>query len=114
MGVETKKYWKKVITLIILSTASMSIGAILLIPFKWPLGFIIWFVSIASGGLFLIVRWHAKNTAYICPECGHRFMISTFKDFISPHMLDKKLLRCPECKKRSWCRAISAKEVSGK
>jgi len=69
-----------------------------------------WIILVIVG-LFLLIRWHAKNTAYICPKCGYKFMISTFEDFISPNILwDKKLLKCPKCKTKSLCKAISVKE----
>jgi DNA-directed RNA polymerase subunit RPC12/RpoP len=52
--------------------------------------------------LFLLVRWHAQQFGYCCGQCGAEFKISTFKDFISPHALTLKYLRCPQCGKRSW------------
>ena len=113
MDIEEKIYWRKTITYICLLTAAILAGAIFLIPFHWPVGFIVWLLILFGGGLFSLVRWHAKNTAYICPKCGHTFMISTTKDFLSPHMGDKKLLRCPKCDESSWCKAISVKSVKG-
>jgi DNA-directed RNA polymerase subunit RPC12/RpoP len=71
-----------------------------MIPSGWYIGLII--IVIAVGILFLLVRWHARNFAYRCPECGQEFEISTFTDFISPHGGGKKYLRCPRCQKRSW------------
>jgi DNA-directed RNA polymerase subunit RPC12/RpoP len=52
--------------------------------------------------LFLLVRWHARHYGYCCGHCGAEFEISTFTDFISPHILEAKYLRCPQCGKRSW------------
>ena len=52
--------------------------------------------------LYLLVRWHAQQFGYCCGECGTEFEISTFQDFISPHALTVKYLRCPQCGKRSW------------
>jgi len=113
MDIEEKRYWRKTITYICLLTAAILAGAIFLIPFHWPVGFIVWLLILFGGGLFSLVRWHAKYTAYICPECGHTFMISTAKDFLSPNMVDKKLLRCPKCDESSWCKATSVKSVKG-
>lgn len=113
MDIEEKRYWRKTITYICLLTAAILAGAIFLIPFHWPVGFIVWLLILFGGGLFSLVRWHANNTAYICPKCGHTFMISTAKDFLSPHMGDKKLLRCPKCGESSWCKVISVKSVKG-
>ena len=95
---------------IILYLAIMIASAILIIPISMPRGLIIW-IFIISIGTYLIIRWHAKNTAFICPKCNHKFTISTTKDFLSPHFFDKKLLRCPDCGESSWCKAISAKSI---
>jgi len=113
MDIEEKRYWRKTIIYISLLSAAILAGAIFLIPFHWPVGFIVWLLILFGGGLFSLVRWHAKNTAYMCPKCGHTFMISTAKDFLSPHMSDKKLLRCPKCGESSWSKAIGVKSVKG-
>jgi len=68
---------------------------------------IIWMI-IVNGGLFLFVKWHAKIFAYVCPNCGNKFEISPFMDFISPQFPpDKKCLKCPDCRKRAWMREVS-------
>jgi len=109
----TKRYWAKTISLMSLFLAALIAGAIFLIPFYWPFGFIVWLVLLVGGGLYLLVRWHAKNTAYICPKCNHTFAISTLTDFLSPNMIDKKLLRCPECGESSACKAVSIDTLKG-
>jgi len=110
---DTKTYWTKTIIVMSLFLVVLILGAILLIPFQWPFGFIVWLVFLVGGGLYLLVRWHAKNTAYICPKCNHTFSISTLTDFLSPNMIDKKLLRCPECGESSACKAVSINALKG-
>jgi hypothetical protein len=110
MDIETKKLWLKMTIYIILYLAIMIASAIFIIPTSMPRGLIIW-IFIISIGTYLIIRWHAKNTAFICPKCNHKFTITTAKDFLSPHFFDKKLLRCPDCGESSWCKAISAKSI---
>ncbi len=78
----------------------MIFGAIFLIPADWSIGLII--IIVTTIILLLLVRWHARNFAYRCPECGQEFEISVFTDFISPHGVGKKYLKCPRCQKRSW------------
>ncbi len=56
------------------------------------------------GLLVLIVRRHAMQTTYTCPSCRHRFKISAWTDFLSPHFPGKKLLVCPQCDTADWCR----------
>lgn len=50
----------------------------------------------------IIVRWHAGVTAYRCTQCGHEFEITTMTNFLSPHLPERKYLKCPACGKRDW------------
>lgn len=60
-------------------------------------------VAVTVIGLFFLVRWHAGRAAYRCPGCSREFMVSAWIDFLSPHTIGEKLLRCPSCGKSSWC-----------
>lgn len=53
-----------------------------------------------------LVRWHAATTGYRCPGCGHEFMISVWADFVSPHILTTKDVKCPRCGRREWMEAL--------
>jgi hypothetical protein len=78
------------------------------------LGMFLWLTAVlitVGGVLIVLVRWHARNTAYRCPACLHEFEISALRDFISPHGFGRKYLKCPACGKRSWALAL-AKESS--
>jgi DNA-directed RNA polymerase subunit RPC12/RpoP len=57
-----------------------------------------------------LIWWHARNTAYRCGHCGREFVVSAWKDAFSPHMLETKYLRCPECGKRSWAKSLVREE----
>lgn len=74
-------------------------GAFLLLPRWWYL-----WVLLVLGGLVLLVGWHHDMTVYKCPNCGHVYEISFWKDLIAPHGVDKQggwlLLRCPNCGER--------------
>jgi DNA-directed RNA polymerase subunit RPC12/RpoP len=64
------------------------------------------FAAAATTILVLLVRRHAATTGYRCPDCGRQFMISAWEDFLSPHMLTTKYVKCPACKRRSWMEAL--------
>jgi len=83
-------------------TAAIGVGAFLLMP-GGAVGALAWAV-IVVGGAFLLIRWHARNTAYRCRNCGHEFEISIFTDAISPHGAGGggwTCLRCSRCGKRT-------------
>jgi uncharacterized C2H2 Zn-finger protein len=80
--------------------ATTILTALILAPRHWPLGFALWIIIVAVS-LVALVRWHAGNTVYLCPECGKIFSIGTVTDLVSPHGLGRgggwTLLTCPKC-----------------
>jgi DNA-directed RNA polymerase subunit RPC12/RpoP len=64
------------------------------------------FAAVATGILAVLVRWHAASTGYRCPNCGEDFAISAWADFLTPHMLTTKYVKCPACAKRAWMEAL--------
>ncbi len=111
MNTTNQAYLRRLVTVVGIYTVIVVVSAILILPRWWPYGFLIWLFVPMGLGLAWLIRWHADNTAYICPECDHRFMVSTLKDAFSVNMIDKKLLTCPSCRKRGWCQAISAGDM---
>jgi len=63
--------------------ATVILAALFLAPMYWPFGFALWIV-VVTALLLVVVRWHAANTVYRCPECGKLFSISTVADLVSP------------------------------
>jgi len=61
---------------------------------------------------FFLVRWHARNTGYQCPECKQTFAVAPITDFLSPHLAGVKMLRCPHCGHSSWCPEIERRSVT--
>jgi len=82
------------------------VTAVVLMPRDWPWGFLIWLIVCFCGSLFLLVRWHARVTAYRCPTCAEEFEISIMSDFISPHLPNKKYLKCPHCDEKGWVEVL--------
>ena len=77
-------------------------GAFLLLP-RGIWGALVWAVVVVCG-LFVLVRWHAKSTAYRCAKCSYEFEISLLTDLISPHGTGNggwKYLKCPQCRQRT-------------
>jgi len=95
-------------TVLIAFVAATILTALILAPVRWPFGFALWIIVVAAS-LLAVVRWHAANTVYLCPECGQLFSISTVTDLVSPHGLGRgggwKLLTCPKCGKHVRAKA---------
>lgn len=82
------------------------LGAVLLIPLGRA-GTGLWTI-LTFAGMLLLVRWHARNFVYRCPDphCANEFEISTWVDLLSPQWPTggggRKYLKCPRCGNRGW------------
>jgi predicted RNA-binding Zn-ribbon protein involved in translation (DUF1610 family) len=102
----TKKDWVQAAAYISIAVVLITISAVGLTKWEWPVGMIVGLTLCVGGTLYVLGRWHARATAYRCPECGCEFEISAWKDFVSPHVPDKKYLKCPKCGQRKWTRIL--------
>lgn len=103
----------KFLSVIGIYVAAISITAFLLLVTYWY----VW-LALVAGGLFLIVSWHKKSTAYRCPKCGNEFEISFLTDFFSPHGVTKEgggwlHLKCPRCHNRSKMKVLVKIDTDG-
>lgn len=66
----------------------------------------LWYLIITTILMLLtLVKWHSYNYIYICGQCQYKFKLSFFQDLVSPQWPpDKKYVKCPNCKTRSWMR----------
>jgi hypothetical protein len=80
---------------------------IFIVPHLWPgmeiVGFVIWVIVWA---VFVIVRWSARVTIFLCPVCHHEFQASAVTIAVTPHYFGSKYICCPECGKRNWIRMV--------
>jgi DNA-directed RNA polymerase subunit RPC12/RpoP len=67
----------------------------------WPLPIAL-YLTLLLIALALLVRSHSRDTVYTCRACNAQFEITAWRDFISPHTLTQKYLKCPRCGTRSW------------
>lgn|SRR5512135_2512829 len=94
--------WTRIAIYLILCLILLSIPFVIFVPEARFSSIMALLVLMMSGSLVLLVRGHAARTLYQCPACRHRFKITPVTDFLSPHTLTTKLLRCPSCGKRQW------------
>lgn len=80
------------------------------------------YVVVLLAAAAALVRWHARHTAYRCPECSAAFAIDALTFARTPHVGDRKLLPCPGCGVGRWCvaepraaehRPLSAEPAAG-
>lgn len=86
--------------------------AILVIALARPSRTVLIGLVLATVALVLMVRWHARSTAYRCPACGDRFTLTAWSDFVHPHGGEKKYVRCPRCGESGWCEESARRDPS--
>ena len=60
-------------------------------------------VGITMVLLLGLIYYHSSVNAYICKNCGTKFVIGFFQDMFSMNGVHKgKYLKCPQCGKRAW------------
>ena len=53
---------------------------------------------IAICGYFILM-----SKTYICPHCRTEFKAKPYQLYVTVHMSGKRLAKCPNCKKKSFC-----------
>ena len=99
-----------IMTVSIIGLITCLLVAALLIP-EGP-----WQLAVILGAcvLFLIPCFYALKLevsvgAYKCKNCGHEF-VPTYKQALNAmHMGTTRYLKCPQCKKRTWCKKVIKK-----
>lgn len=93
----TKKELAKTIVCIILVFMVVIIGPLIFLPDYGYIG-----AGLQLIGIYAFLKWHTKNYAYLCPNCGYVFQISIIRFLISQHTgLTSCILKCPRCKQLS-------------
>lgn len=100
----TEGDWYRTALVLLLFIGVIILSSILLLPYYWY----IWLLAVITGGLALVI-WHTKNFAYLCPKCGKVFEISILENFLSPNGINRKYLKCPRCRRRSWAEILKIK-----
>lgn len=103
---------KKSYLRIIVFVAAILSGVVFVSIFaaKWPevvILYVIWII----GWLTWLIRWHAAAFVYQCNFCKIHFSVTPWRDALSPHMMDTKLLRCPKCGKSDWFKGMERGEI---
>lgn len=113
---KNKIIWKSMWIIMIVSILALFIG-IMLSTFFIPEG--IWQLVTIIGicVVFLIPCFYALKLevsvgAYKCKNCGFEIVPSYSEALCAMHKGTTRYLKCPNCKKRSWCKKILKKKNS--
>jgi hypothetical protein len=103
----TKKDWFQTAFQLFIFLIILGISALLLLSGYWYFFLLLLIVALA-----LLLEWHARSFAYLCPRCGKVFEISVLEDLLGPNGVNKKYLECPMCRRKAWVEILRVKEES--
>ncbi len=65
---------------------------------------IVYGVAVLIFGLCVAIYYDIKVGSFECKKCGKKFTPSATAYILSPHTVTTRLLKCPHCGKRSFCK----------
>jgi transcriptional regulator with XRE-family HTH domain len=106
---KNKMIWTSMIVIIILSITALLLGAIFSYYFLegiWQIVATIGVCLVFLPSIFYALKLEISVGVYKCRHCGHE-IIPTYKNALNAmHIGTTRYLKCPNCKKRSWCKKI--------
>ena len=90
--------------------AGIAIAAFLIPEGIWQLVTIIVLCIVFLIPCFYALKLEVSVGAYKCKNCGHEIVPTYMQALNAMHMGTTRYLKCPECKKRSWCKKILNKD----
>lgn len=90
--------------------AGITIAALLIPEGIWQLVAIIGICVVFLIPCFYALKLEVSVGAYKCKNCGHEIVPTYSEALWAMHMGTTRYLKCPECKKRSWCKKVLNKD----
>ncbi len=90
--------------------AGLAIAAFIIPEGIWQIVAIIGLCVVFLIPCFYALKLEVSVGAYKCKNCGHEFVPTYTQALNAMHMGTTRYLKCPECKKRSWCKKVLNKD----
>ena len=101
--------WAIIIVSMIALFAGVLIAAFLIPEGVWQLVTIIGVCVVFLIPCFYALKLEVSVGAYKCKNCGHEIVPTYSEALWAMHMGTTRYLKCPNCKKRSWCKKVFKK-----
>ena len=77
-----------------------------------PIKIVLMMIALSVFGVGLYVAmWGDRKIGYFkCRNCNELFTPTFMQYNMGMHLLSTRYLKCPHCKKRTWCRKVMTKE----
>jgi len=90
--------------------AGLAIAAFIIPEGIWQIVAIIGLCVVFLIPCFYALKLEVSVGAYKCKNCGHEIVPTYTQALNAMHMGTTRYLKCPECKKRSWCKKVLNKD----
>ena len=90
--------------------AGLAIAAFIIPEGIWQLVAIIGLCVVFLIPCFYALKLEVSVGAYKCKNCGYEIVPTYTQALNAMHMGTTRYLKCPECKKRSWCKKVLNKD----
>ena len=101
--------WTIMIVCMIALFAGISIAAFLIPEGIWQFVTILGICVVFLIPCFYALKLEISVGAYKCKNCGHEIVPTYSEALWVLHMGTTRFLRCPNCKKRTWCKKVLKK-----
>ncbi len=110
---KNKTVWTSMWVIMIISMTALFAGILIaafLIPEGvWQLVTIIGICIVFLIPCFYALKLEVSVGAYKCKNCGHEIVPTFRQALMAMHRGTTRYLKCPDCKKRSWCKKVLKK-----
>ena len=76
---------------------------------KWQLVTVFGLCVVFLPPCFYALKMEISVGAYKCKNCGHEIVPTYLQALSAMHMGTTRYLKCPKCKKRTWCKKVIKK-----
>ena len=101
--------WVIMITSITVLLAGITISAFLVPEGVWQLVIILALCVVFLIPCFFALKLEVSVGAYKCRKCGQEIVPTYSQALMAMHMGTTRYLKCPNCKKHSWCKKVLKK-----
>lgn len=110
---KNKTVWTSMWVIMIISMtvllAGILIAAFLIPEGVWQLVTIIGICIVFLIPCFYALKLEVSVGAYKCKNCGHEIVPTFRQALMAMHRGTTRYLKCPDCKKRTWCKKVLKK-----
>ena len=93
-----------IVVAVLLSVACGCVVEFIPMALGWQIAIMVGAVGVLIASACIVLWVENSVGSYICKECGQSFVPSYGKMALAPHVGFTRRMKCPNCKKTTWCK----------